>query len=357
VLEESDGATPGPDLILEALRGRTRRRGCKQCARAGRGQRRTTILSPLRRRRIGFTAPRLHALAAGAAQEPASWARACWPAIAGGAPGGVCKLLGPDDDSYPDAWRDPATGELPTMAQLAALDAVSLPTLRKRRDAAIARLQAATIERETMNERQAISSASCASGLLLAPPRRRRPPDAGRRRTLLAALDGSRALTAGERAALQASPLTARRLRTLAWTRRAAAGGRRLAAAAAACCARPTAARRSPWPPTTASGPAFCRQRRRLARDPAADAGGAVRGAPAARAALLRVLDGAGATCWRAARCRRRVRSAWPFADARRRTSSGMAPPSASAPGHEEMMLGPVQARRARRLRRLPGWA
>ncbi|MGX4640170.1 hypothetical protein [Massilia sp. SYSU DXS3249] len=40
---------------------------------------------------------------------------------------------------------------------------------------------------------------------------------------LLAALDGSRPLTAGERAALQASPLTARRLRTLALERRAAA--------------------------------------------------------------------------------------------------------------------------------------
>lgn len=44
--------------------------------------------------------------------------------------------------------------------------------------------------------------------------------------TLLAALDGSRPLTAGERAALQASPLTARRLRQLALERRvqAAAG-------------------------------------------------------------------------------------------------------------------------------------
>jgi hypothetical protein len=39
--------------------------------------------------------------------------------------------------------------------------------------------------------------------------------------TLLGALDGSRALTAGERAALQASPLTARRLRQLAQERRA----------------------------------------------------------------------------------------------------------------------------------------
>lgn len=40
---------------------------------------------------------------------------------------------------------------------------------------------------------------------------------------LMGALDGSRPLTAGERAALQASPLTARRLRTLAKQRRAGA--------------------------------------------------------------------------------------------------------------------------------------
>ncbi|MGJ7916341.1 hypothetical protein ACI48D_12815 [Massilia sp. LXY-6] len=43
--------------------------------------------------------------------------------------------------------------------------------------------------------------------------------------TLVAALDGSRPLTAGERAALQASPLTLRRLRQLAVERRAAAAG------------------------------------------------------------------------------------------------------------------------------------
>ena len=53
------------------------------------------------------------------------------------------RLLGHDDDVYPDAWRDPATGALPTMQQLAALAEVSQPTLRKRRDAAIARLDAA----------------------------------------------------------------------------------------------------------------------------------------------------------------------------------------------------------------------
>jgi hypothetical protein len=53
------------------------------------------------------------------------------------------KMLGAQDDSYPAEWLDPATGELPTMQQLAALDQVSLPTLRKRRDAAIAALLAA----------------------------------------------------------------------------------------------------------------------------------------------------------------------------------------------------------------------
>ncbi|OON63330.1 hypothetical protein B0920_08030 [Massilia sp. KIM] len=54
------------------------------------------------------------------------------------------KLLGPFDDTYPAEWLDPATGELPTMQQLAGLDGISLPTLRKRRDATIARLREAT---------------------------------------------------------------------------------------------------------------------------------------------------------------------------------------------------------------------
>ena len=53
------------------------------------------------------------------------------------------KMLGACDDSYPADWLDPASGELPTMQQLAVLDQVSLPTLRKRRDGAIARLLAA----------------------------------------------------------------------------------------------------------------------------------------------------------------------------------------------------------------------
>lgn len=56
------------------------------------------------------------------------------------------KVLGSADDGYADEWLDPATGELPTMQQLATLDQLSLPTLRKRRDAAIARLQASVFE-------------------------------------------------------------------------------------------------------------------------------------------------------------------------------------------------------------------
>lgn len=59
------------------------------------------------------------------------------------------KLTGPEDEVYPDAWCDPATGALPTMQQLAGLAGVSLPTLRKRRDAAIARLMQAACEKET----------------------------------------------------------------------------------------------------------------------------------------------------------------------------------------------------------------
>jgi hypothetical protein len=58
------------------------------------------------------------------------------------------KLLGPADESYPEEWLDPATGALPTMQQLAALAQLSLPTLRKRRDAAIGRLQGAAMKED-----------------------------------------------------------------------------------------------------------------------------------------------------------------------------------------------------------------
>ena len=57
------------------------------------------------------------------------------------------KLLGPADDTYPDAWLDPATGELPALQQLAALDRISMPTLRKRRNEAIDKLHAASAEK------------------------------------------------------------------------------------------------------------------------------------------------------------------------------------------------------------------
>ena len=57
------------------------------------------------------------------------------------------KLLGAADDTYPDAWLDPATGELPTLQQLAALDRISMPTLRKRRNEAIDKLHAASAKK------------------------------------------------------------------------------------------------------------------------------------------------------------------------------------------------------------------
>ena len=56
------------------------------------------------------------------------------------------KMLGGADQHYPDAWRDPATGALPTLQQLAVLDGVSVPTLRKRRNEAIDRLQDAVVQ-------------------------------------------------------------------------------------------------------------------------------------------------------------------------------------------------------------------
>ncbi|WEF34998.1 hypothetical protein [Pseudoduganella chitinolytica] len=53
----------------------------------------------------------------------------------------VClKVLGPDDDSYPDDWRRGPAGGLPTLEQLALQGGMSVPTLRKRRNAAIERL-------------------------------------------------------------------------------------------------------------------------------------------------------------------------------------------------------------------------
>jgi hypothetical protein len=137
VLQESEqAATPGPDRILEA------HEDALDVAAA----------EPDPAPADDTPDPRLETLALSVSLPPGYAARA---AAAGTvesllAPDGLpvrlavfAKLLGPDDESYPDAWRDPATGALPTMQQLAALAEVSLPTLRKRRDAAIARLEAA----------------------------------------------------------------------------------------------------------------------------------------------------------------------------------------------------------------------
>jgi hypothetical protein len=145
VLDESGAAsTPGPDLILEALEDELD---------AGPAPEPQVIadeiadevapLHALRAQSVSLPPGFVHA--AGAAQDPGSWsARMLAPDSVAVRLAVYLKLLGPEDDSYPDAWRDPATNALPTMAQLAALDAVSLPTLRKRRDAALARLGAAS---------------------------------------------------------------------------------------------------------------------------------------------------------------------------------------------------------------------
>lgn len=143
VLQESEqAATPGPDRILEA--------------------RQDALDDPAPEAEPGpapaddAADPRLETLALSVSLPPGYLreAQAAEPAdgriarllAADGLPVRLAvyaRLLGQDDDVYPDAWRDPATGALPTMQQLAALAEVSLPTLRKRRDAAIARLGAA----------------------------------------------------------------------------------------------------------------------------------------------------------------------------------------------------------------------
>ena len=141
VLDESQAAaTPGPDLILEALEDEPEAALAPEPAPPDEQDDPVAVL-----RAVAVSLPPGFVLAAGAAQDPGSWsARMLADDTLAVRLAVYAKLLGLDDDSYPDAWRDPATGALPTMAQLAALDAVSLPTLRKRRDAAIARLGAAT---------------------------------------------------------------------------------------------------------------------------------------------------------------------------------------------------------------------
>lgn len=143
VLQESeDAATPGPDLILEASQ------DALDLAPDDTPEP-ESVPEPAR------PDPQLEAIVASLSLPPgylqmageAEAAGSAWIArtlLDDGLPVRLAvyaRLLGPADDSYPDAWRDPASGALPTMQQLAALARVSLPTLRKRRDAAIDRLQ------------------------------------------------------------------------------------------------------------------------------------------------------------------------------------------------------------------------
>ncbi len=140
VLSESHAAqAPGPDQILEAQQDdfATLERDAEEDAGAGRDDEpmpeRAALSLPPR-----FAEVALSAAGAGAWAERAL-ARDSMPVRLAV----YLKLVGPADDCYPAEWLDPATGELPAMQQLALLDRVSLPTLRKRRDAAIERLAAA----------------------------------------------------------------------------------------------------------------------------------------------------------------------------------------------------------------------
>jgi hypothetical protein len=146
VLGESEQAsTPGPDRILEARQDELDLAAPdlpEADDEAG------PLLDASVAERVSLS-PRYLQMAA-AAQERGSWALRMMEGDSLPVRLAVyLKLLGPFDDSYPQEWLDPATGELPTMQQLALLDEVSLPTLRKRRDAAIARLGAAASKEES----------------------------------------------------------------------------------------------------------------------------------------------------------------------------------------------------------------
>ncbi|MGJ7916340.1 hypothetical protein ACI48D_12810 [Massilia sp. LXY-6] len=148
VLQESEQAsTPGPDRILEA---REDEFGLEVDADPADAEDEAPLVHDPQGEALAAAVllPPGYMQAAGEAEQRSGWVAR---ALAGD---GLAvrlavyaKLLGSGDDAYPDDWRDPATGELPTMQQLAGLARVSLPTLRKRRDAAIARLEAATMRR------------------------------------------------------------------------------------------------------------------------------------------------------------------------------------------------------------------
>jgi hypothetical protein len=148
VLGESEAAAaPGPDLILEARQDELDLAAVEAGGEESPGIEAPAPLDEALAQRVSLS-PRYLVVAA-AAQERGSWALRMMEGDSLPVRLAVyLKLLGPFDDSYPPEWLDPASGELPTMQQLALLDGVSLPTLRKRRDAAIARLGAGSGNKE-----------------------------------------------------------------------------------------------------------------------------------------------------------------------------------------------------------------
>ncbi|BDT58815.1 hypothetical protein MasN3_23090 [Massilia varians] len=145
--DSAAAATPGPDLLLEARQDaldlETGATGDEDAP----GAAPPAPLEDALAQRVSLSPGYLQVAAA--EQERGSWAARMMEGDSLPVRLAVyLKLLGPFDDSYPLAWLDPATGALPTMQQLALLDRVSLPTLRKRRDAAIARLGAASGNKE-----------------------------------------------------------------------------------------------------------------------------------------------------------------------------------------------------------------
>lgn len=137
--ESAEGCTPGPDRILEARQDELDVPDDEAPAEAVQPE--ASELARLAAVGLQVSLPPNYLVLAAASEDRASWAarRMAQDSL----PVRLAvylKLLGPFDDCYPSEWLDPVSGELPTMGQLALLDGLSLPTLRKRRDAAIARL-------------------------------------------------------------------------------------------------------------------------------------------------------------------------------------------------------------------------
>ena len=145
VLNESEqGSTPGPDQILEA------RQEALDIDLDADPDIEVPMTAPLSSIAPCVSLPPNDLVVAASVEDRASWAaRRMGQDSLPVRLAVYLKLLGPFDDCFPSEWCDPATGELPTMGQLAQLDGVSLPTLRKRRDAAILRLnEAAGLQEE-----------------------------------------------------------------------------------------------------------------------------------------------------------------------------------------------------------------